>query len=657
MAKSDRSAKAGGAEKSGSAKKSGSAEKSGEDNKPGKGNKPGKSESLDPHPSPLDALAKQYGIALTRPEPNGQEVPISQETKRKILAALNVTVDGEDVPRPPVCFLPQLLARERVWGLSLQLYELRSARNWGIGDFADLQTISGIVGPLGADFIGLNPLHAPFLADPDRCSPYEPSNRGRLNPLYIAVDKVAGFAPRPELDAELAALRGSELVDYAGVAAVKLRELRNLWSAWRDGGGAAAPYDLEEFNAFRMQGGELLRLHALFETISQDMVERGRSAGWRDWPEEMQAPDNPAVQSFAQSRTDQIEFQIWLQWLAHVQLSEAADAARAAGLRLGLYLDLAVGEALDGSATWSEPDIYVSTASIGGPPDPWAVDGQDWRLAAFLPSRIARGEASPYRRMLDASMRYAGAIRIDHAAALQRLFLVPFDSPPSEGAYVDYPKDELLQVLSDASHDHHCLVIGEDLGNLPKGLREDLSRSRLLSYRIFSYERDDEGFIPAEDYPAVALACVSTHDHQTLGGWWRGDDIHMRVEHGLVPAEMADDDLDARAVELVDLVRLLEAEDLPVPEGESDDDELASEDLDRLIVSLHRFLARTPSLLLAVRLADLTREDQPTNVPGTHQSYPNWRPKLSVAVEELGDLELMQEVCAALREERPRGAP
>jgi 4-alpha-glucanotransferase len=604
-------------------------------------------------PSPLDTLARQHGIEFTRPDPDGSEVAISTDTKRKILSALNVTVEGETLAsQQPVCFLPALLSRDRVWGLTLQLYELRSKRNWGIGDFADLRAVCGLAGRLGADFIGLNPLHAPFMADPARCSPYEPSSRQWLNPLYIAVDQVPGFEPHRDLDKALQKLRQSKLVDYPEVAAVKLRELQLLWQAWRQANIASGSYTVSAFESFREKSGESLRLHALFEVISADMVSRGLSVGWREWPEEMQAPSNPAVTSFAQSRLDEVEFHMWLQWVAHVQLSDVVGAAEQAGLRIGLYLDLAVGEALDGSATWSEPDIYVSSASIGGPPDPWAVEGQDWRLAAFLPSQIAAGDPSPYRRMLDAAMRYAGAIRIDHAAALARLFLVPFDGTPADGAYVAYPKDDLLKVLADASHDHHCLLIGEDLGNLPDGLREDLARSALLSYRIFSYERNEQGFVAAEDYPALSLACVSTHDHQTLGGWWSGADIKARADHGLVPQKTAKRDLQARVTEKADLVRALEAEGLAAPEAGNRT--LKDADLEQLVLSLHRFLARTPAMLLAVRLADLTREKQPTNIPGTSDSHPNWRPKLSVAVDDLEDVDLLLSVTAALREERPK---
>lgn len=600
---------------------------------------------------PLDGLARQHGIAFTRPEPDGTEVPISSDTKRKILSALNVRLDDTSAPAMSACYLPPLLSGERVWGLTLQLYELRSGRNWGIGDFADLVEICHLAGEWGADFIGLNPLHAPFLADPARCSPYEPSSRRWFNPLYIAVDRLPGYTVSLDLLADLEVLRASALVDYPAVAALKLRELRRFWREWRDGGGSV--YTPACFDAFCRQGGESLRLHALFETISLDMVARGYSAGWRNWPQDMQDAKGPAVQAFAQSRQDEIEFHMFLQWLVHVQLSDVVGAAERAGLRIGLYLDLAVGEALDGSATWSEPQIYLSSASIGGPPDPWAVDGQDWRLAAFLPSAIAAGDEPPYRRMLEAAMRYAGAVRIDHAAALGRLFLVPFDSTPAEGAYVDYPKEALLQVLSEASHDHQCLVIGEDLGNLPAGLKEDLARANLLSYRIFSYERDDTGFTPPDAYPALSLACISTHDHQTLGGWWAGADIMARANHGLVPQAIADQDLAQRETERADLVRLLGSEKLTAPAP--DTSSLAGSDLDRLILSLHRLMARTPSMLLGVRLADLTKEPEPTNIPGTSDSHPNWRRKLSVALEDLEDLSLVAEVTAALRAERPRG--
>ncbi|MBY2948673.1 4-alpha-glucanotransferase [Rhizobium leguminosarum] len=618
-------------------------------------------------PAELDKLARRHGISLTKPSPDNREVAISAKTKRKILSALKIDVPGtadpetgapRREPKPAAkkiarSFLPDFLSGTRVWGVSLQLYELRSARNWGIGDFEDLSDMADLAGSLGADFIGLTPLHAPFLADPDRCSPYEPSSRQHLNPLYIAVDRLPGFACGPELERHLESLRQTDLVDYVGVARIKLRVLRDLWPAWRQSSVIDDAYDPADFDAFITQGGNSLRLHALFESLSFSMVERGTGAGWQSWPADFQRFESAAVAEFEREHADDVLFHMWLQWLAHGQLMQAADRARKAGLRIGLYLDLAVGEAVDGSATWSEPDTYVSKATIGSPPDPFAVDGQDWHLAGYLPSAIAAGEMSPFRRMLSAAMRYAGAIRIDHAAALRRLFLVPLGSRPDGGAYVRYPQDRLLQILAEVSAEHRCLVIGEDLGLIPKGLQDDLAAAHILSYRILSYEQDEKGFKPADVYPALALACISTHDHQTLAGWWRGADIQARCDHGIVPPDLTKKHLEDRKRERRNLKAALKAAGLQLP-ARLFQARASEETLRELTVSAYRFIARTPSLLAAVRLADLTDEKRPTNVPGTSDSYPNWKPKLSVLLADLMSSPLLKSVTAAMREERPR---
>ncbi|MGR9460013.1 4-alpha-glucanotransferase (plasmid) [Rhizobium leguminosarum] len=615
----------------------------------------------------LDKLARRHGISPTRPSPDNREVAISGETKRKILSALKIDLPGaadhetgamRREPKPAAkkiarSFLPEFLSSTRVWGVSLQLYELRSGRNWGIGDFEDLADMADLLGSLGADFIGLTPLHAPFLADPERCSPYEPSSRQHLNPLYIAVDRLPGFACSPELERQLASLRQTDLVDYAGVAQIKLRVLRDLWLAWRQCRVIDEAYDPADFDAFIAQGGNSLRLHALFECLSLSMVERGAGAGWQRWPADFQRFDSAAVAEFERGHAEDVRFHMWLQWLAHRQLMQAADRAGKAGLRIGLYLDLAVGEAVDGSATWSEPDIYVSKATIGSPPDPFAIDGQDWHLAGYLPSAIAAGDMSPFRRMLSAAMRYADAIRIDHAAALRRLFLVPLGSRPDGGAYVRYPQDRLLQILADVSAEHRCLVIGEDLGLIPKGLQDDLAAAHILSYRILSYEQDERGFKPADVYPVLALACISTHDHQTLAGWWRGADIQARCEHGIVPPDLTEAHLEDRKRERRKLKAALKAAGLDLPARLSQA-RASEQTLRELTVGAYRFIARTPSLLAAVRLADLTDEKRPTNVPGTSDSYPNWKPKLSVLLADLMSSPLLKSVTAAMREERPR---
>ncbi len=568
---------------------------------------------------------------------------MSDATLRMMLAALKVPVgEGVSPTTPSICYLPDELVEHPCWGLSLQLYELRSARNWGIGDFTDLEACCDLAAPLGADFIGLNPLHAPFTADPERCSPYEPSNRQFLNPFYIAVDAVEGFVSTPALEERLRNLRGTELVDYGQVAAVKLDVLGDLWRAGK--GGRGHP----EFAAYVEDGGVGLHRHALFEAISNDMRRQGRGTGWHAWPEAFRTPFSDEVRTFAEDHAEDVLFHQWLQWLAHCQLTKAGARARETGMRIGLYLDLAVGEALDGSATWSDPDVYVAGASVGNPPEPFATEGQDWRLAALLPDAIATGDASPFHKLLAAAMRYAGAIRIDHAAALSRLFLVPTSGGPADGAYVSYPQEDLLQVLSKASRQYRSIVIGEDLGNIPGGLREDLADSKILSYRILSYERDGQGFIAPEAYPALALACVSTHDHQTFTGWWRGEDIALRSEHGLVPDEMTKAHERERQAERDDLIRAFSGSDVHDPASKASDDDLV------LAVAAYRYIAETPSSLVAVRLADLTNEPNPTNIPGTNTSYPNWKPKLSLPIEELDQAPLFMEIVKEMRRIRPR---
>jgi 4-alpha-glucanotransferase len=612
--------------------------------------------------SDLDQLAQEHGISLTRPSPDKVEVPITDATKRNVLSALGVDVAGaypkaarrHNLKRRskkaiPKSYLPDFLERGRVWGISLQLYELRSRRNWGIGDFEDLIEMIRLARSLGADFVGLNPLHASFLADPDRCSPYEPSNRQMLNPLYIAVDKVPGFQASQKLEQQLRALRRTDLVDYVGVSQAKLSALGEIWRTWET--GIDRSQDRQEFDCFVQEGGQGLYRHALFETMSSFMGASGQGAGWKTWPDQYQIVDSAEVDEFAAKHSETIRFHMWLQWLAHLQLTHAAKVARKAGLRVGLYLDLAVGEAIDGSGTWSERGAYIADATVGSPPDPFATGGQDWHLAAFHPTTIAAGKNPPYRRLVTAAMRYAGAVRIDHAAALRRLFLVPLESSPDGGAYVDYPQHALLHILAEASAKHRCLIIGEDLGIMPEGLQDDLAEAQILSYRILSYEQDDQGFKAAEAYPRLSLACISTHDHQTLAGWWRGADIKARAEHGIVSPDVTETHVEERQYERENLgialgaAGLRPAEHLP-PRSAID------EKLNDLVVSAHRFIGSTPSLLAAVRLADMTGEKHPTNIPGTSDSYPNWKRKLSVPVEDLAQLQLVQKIAGATQEGR-----
>lgn len=606
----------------------------------------------------VQKLARRYGIMPRYRGLDGRAHRTPIATLRRLLASFGVAaLSGADrdasfavaPAAPPArlrgpeairCHMPDWLDRDRAWGVAIQLYQLRSGRNWGIGDFADLAQFARLAGACGADFVGVNPLHALFLADPRHCSPFSPSNRRFLNPLYLAVDDVPGFDPARAPAGALEALRAPELVDYPAVAAAKRAALRAIWRA-----GAA---DAAALDRFRAAGGAALHRHALFEAISERMVAEGRGAGWRDWPEDWRDHHSPAVTQFADREADAVAFHAWLQWLCDRQLSDARDAALRAGMRIGLYLDFAVGEAPDGSSTWSDRDLVLRGVRVGAPPDYFNAAGQDWGLAPLSPLKMAAARAAPFRALMDDATRRAGALRIDHAMALWQLFLIPRGATPADGAYVRYPIVEMIEALAEASRANGAIIIGEDLGNVPKGFRAVMDAAHILSYRILFFERDAERYIPPQNYPRNALVCLSTHDLPTFQGWWRGDDVALRARYGLIDAAAAEDQTRARIGERRDLAADLAAAGLFTAQVPAGDAPAA------LVVAVHRHLARAPSRLFAVRLEDLVGEREPVNLPSTSDEYPNWRRKLAATLEDLPRHPLFGEITAALREERPR---
>ncbi|PIE07639.1 MAG: 4-alpha-glucanotransferase [Rhodobacterales bacterium] len=585
-----------------------------------------------------------------------REVP--DATKHALLAALGVSEDMtpqeaglpryDSAPSGAVP-LPGWLRKNRTWGLFCQLYELRSARSWGIGDFADLARAAEIAARAGADFLGINPLHALFLAAPERNSPFTPSNRRFLNPLYIAMDALPGNT-RPDKQA-LARARAADLVDYPLVARLKHKGLRAVFSR--------KPFDAdryrqEDFEAFRAKGGLALERHALFEALSEAMAAAGHGAGWKGWPVAFHDPESAEVADFAEQNPRAVRFQLWLQWIAARQLEAAAEAARAAGMRVGLYLDLAVGEAPDGSATWSDNQNTLKGVVVGAPPDVFSQDGQNWALSALSPTALARADYAPFRALIAAQMKYAGALRIDHVMALRQLFLIPDNAPGSHGTHVAYPLAEMLRVVTEEAARHGAVVIGEDLGWVPDGFREVLHAANVLAYRILYFETDWGMFSRSSTYPEKALACISTHDLPTLERWWLGEDIALRLRFGLIDEARAKRDQARRAEERVALVNaLIDGGQLPAGARDGNAPELPP----RVLTAAYRFLAATPSLLVGVRLADLTGPKGQTNVPGTLAEHPNWRRRSAVMLDEIADQERFREVTEAMRAERPRAQP
>jgi 4-alpha-glucanotransferase len=520
---------------------------------------------------------------------------------------------GEQAPfivAPPKAFRGDF---DRSWLLAVQLYGVRSARNWGMGDFTDLEQLIELAADLGAGGVGLNPLHALFDDRPSDCSPYSPNSRLFLNALYIDVEKLPEFSPDllTGYDDTLARLRQSDVVDYSAVAELKWRALRSAFETFK---ATAKPERVAAFSEFRTERGATLAHFACFE-----MLRHRFKRPWWEWPAQWQQPDDAkSAELHAGPDGDEIEFVTFVQWSADQQLQGCRKLAVRLGMKVGLYLDVAVGVQADGFDAWKEQVAISRHLAVGAPPDPLNTAGQNWGLAGFNAAGLEVQSFEPYRDMLKASMRYAGAIRLDHVLGLKRLYLVPHGFAADNGAYVQMPFEALLAVTAQESAAHRCVVIGEDLGTVPEGFRADLADWGIWSYLVMMFERDHHGsFQGADHYAADALVTFNTHDLPTFAGWRTCSDLVLKRSLGIDPGETNESREHAIAM-LSDTLRRYAIE------------------TDNLYAVAH-FLARTRSRLLSLSLEDLLNVADQPNIPGTVDEHPNWRQRLPVPIDRIAD--------------------
>lgn len=561
---------------------------------------------------------------------------------------------------------PEALARAgRLWGVNVPLYGVRSARNWGVGDFADLRAIVAWAADLGADLVGLLPLHALFDEEPYGVSPYYPSSRLFLNPVYIAVDEVpeARDADVRELlesrrtRDRLEALRAAELVDYAGAWALKREVLCRCHEVFVRTQQAGATERGAAFSAWRSRQGRSLEGFAAFSALRDHLSAPGDvPSPWQQWPAEFRIPDGPAVVAFREDHARAVEFYAYLQWVASEQLRSASDLARRR-MAVGLYLDLALGVDPSGADAWMWQDLLALGASAGCPPDPFSLKGQRWGLPPIIPERHRQGWYALFRETLRHNAARAGALRIDHALSLWRLFWIPEGRPASEGAYVAEHPDELLPLLRLLSGEERCLIVGEDLGTIPPEVREGLMASGLYSYRVGIFEKEWDGrYRSPADYPRQALVAAGTHDLPTLDGFWLGLDLDLKRRLDRYPDEEAAlGEAEGRRRDRLRLLEAIRAEGL-LPSGIEPTPDVAEGDLDALAEATHAFLARTPSALLLANLDDLLGSRDMQNLPGTLDEHPNWRRKAPAALEQWPDNDRVNRIAAAIRAEGRRSA-
>lgn len=574
------------------------------------------------------------------------------------------------VVAPRTCYRPPALEDGgRVWGATVQLYGVRSERNWGIGDYTDLRTLIECFGAKGAGVVGVNPLHALFPHDPERASPYGPSSRRFRNVLYLDVEAIDDYRECEEARAlvrsaafqtRLKALRDVPLVDYAGVAAAKFQVLELLYAHFRARHLGRSTARAAAFRDFQSLGGEALRRHALFEAL-QEHLHRADSSiwGWPVWPPQYRDPTSPDVDRFEAAHSDRVEFYEYLQWQADVQLGAAGRRSFELGLGVGIYEDLAISVDRSGGESWANQALYALDASIGAPPDDFALTGQNWGLPPLIPERLQAAAYAPFIAVLRANMKHSGALRIDHVMGLMRLFWVPPDGDARHGAYMHYPFADLLGLVALESQRNRCLVIGEDLGTVSDEVRAALAVNGVLSYRLLYFERTPAGdFQAPAEYPKQALVAASTHDLPTLAGWWEGRDLVLRTELDLFPSsEARESQVVGRAQDRARLLLALEREEL-LPAATANPIALP-EMTPELARACAVYLARAPSQVMVVQLEDIAGMRDQANLPGTVAEHPNWRRKLPLMLERLPEYESFVELARTLARlrGRPRPAP
>jgi 4-alpha-glucanotransferase len=589
-----------------------------------------------PSPTTREALRRAMRAEGEAPPPAplivrhaGERIEIPERARLVLEDGGELDVDGAlpaDVPPgyhelhpvddgPPIrvivspgrCVVPG----HRTWGWAAQLYAARSSDSWGIGDLADLRRLGRWAAGLGASTVLINPLAAPLPLRTQQPSPYYPSSRRFVNPLYLRVEEAPGAS---ELGADLEriaaagrALNADRVIDRARVFDLKMEALERIWAKGHARG--------QDFERWIRERGPSLRDFAIFCALSER-----HSSGWHAWPSEHQRPGAPAVERFAEAHAERVRFHQWLQWLADRQLAAAAD-------EIGIMQDLPIGVDPDGADAWAWQDALATGASVGAPPDRFVVRGQDWGLPPFIPHRLRALGYAPFIETIRASLRPGGALRIDHVMGLFRLFWIPHGLPPAEGAYVRYPADEFLAIVALESQRAGATIVGEDLGTVEDGVRERLAACGILSYRVAWFEER-----PPAHYPELAMAAVETHDLPTIGGLWTGADVAELRRLGLVDSDTALDFTRARLAQLAAL-----------------DDGAAVVDV---IEATHARLAEAPSLLVTATLDDALAVAERPNVPGTSFERPNWSLALPQPLEALESAPLPQRIATILRARR-----
>ncbi len=573
----------------------------------------------------LTRRAQAHGVATSYQDWRGRFVEVADETLAAVLSALGDDgALGDDEPRlrasdPEVRALGDAVApfpARRSWGFAVQLYSVRSRSSWGHGDLRDLADLAAWSGrDLGADFVLVNPLHAAEPRPPVSPSPYLPMSRRQISPLYLRIEDIPEYwglsaSDRARVEALAGPLRAASttaaLIDRDAVWAAKRAALELIRTVRLTASRRA------ELDAFLARDRRALEDWAAWCAIADV-----HGPDWREWPRALTDPGSAEVTELRRTLADRIEFHAWVQWLAAEQFSAAQQAARRAGMTIGVITDLAVGAHPGGADAWARQDVIVPGVSVGAPPDEFNQRGQNWTLPPWHPGGLVAQAGRPLAELIAASTRNAGGLRVDHVMGLARLWWIPAGMSPDRGTYVRYDHELMGGVLAAEVARADALAIGEDLGTVEPWLRKFLAGRRVLGTSMLWFERRADG-TPRRPggWRRGCLATVGTHDMPPAAAFLTGEQVTIRAKLGLLTQPEAEERAAAQA-EVAGWLAALAGENLLPRQARPSPEEFT--------VALYAYLTRTPTMLIGVSLAEAAGERRPQNMPGTVDEYPNWR--------------------------------
>ena len=582
----------------------------------------------------LTRRAQAHGVATSYQDWRGRFVEVADETLAAVLSALGDDgALGDDEPRlrasdPEVRALGDAVApfpARRSWGFAVQLYSVRSRSSWGHGDLRDLADLTAWSGrDLGADFVLVNPLHAAEPRPPVSPSPYLPMSRRQISPLYLRIEDIPEYwglsaSDRARVEALAGPLRAASttaaLIDRDAVWAAKRAALELIRTVRLTASRRA------ELDAFLARDRRALEDWAAWCAIADV-----HGPDWREWPRALTDPGSAEVTELRRTLADRIEFHAWVQWLAAEQFSAAQQAARRAGMTIGVITDLAVGAHPGGADAGARQDVIVPGVSVGAPPDEFNQRGQNWTLPPWHPGGLVAQAGRPLAELIAANTRNAGGLRVDHVMGLARLWWIPAGMSPDRGTYVRYDHELMGGVLAAEVARADALAIGEDLGTVEPWLRKFLAGRRVLGTSMLWFERRADG-TPRRPggWRRGCLATVGTHDMPPAAAFLTGEQVTIRAKLGLLTRPEAEERAAAHA-EMDGWLAMLAREDLLPRQART-----RNPSPEEFTVALYAYLTRTPAVLVGVSLAEAAGERRPQNMPGTVDEYPNWRIPLTGA--------------------------